>query len=136
MSDQQSDTGDLLMAVAHALRRRHGSALQEWDLAPGQTRALGAVAELGPARLSALAERLRIAPRSATEVVDALEHRGLVVRGADPADRRATTVSLTPEGRGLLGVVQQARRTASAAFLADLSAADRREFDRILRLLS
>ena len=35
-------------------------------------------------RPSVLAERLRIAPRSATEVVDALEARGLVERGPDP----------------------------------------------------
>jgi DNA-binding MarR family transcriptional regulator len=41
-------------------------------------------------RLSELSEHLHIAPRSATEVVDALESRGLVRRRPDPDDRRAT----------------------------------------------
>ncbi|MDD0859754.1 MarR family transcriptional regulator [Arthrobacter alpinus] len=42
----------------------------------------------GDVRLKDLAERLRIAPRSATEVVDQLEAKGLVRREADPSDRR------------------------------------------------
>ena len=37
-------------------------------------------------------EHLHIAPRSATEVVDALSERGLVERRPDPDDRRATLV--------------------------------------------
>ena len=49
-------------------------------------------------RPGALAEHLRIAPRSATEVVDDLQERGLVERAPDPADRRATLVRLTEAG--------------------------------------
>lgn len=136
MAEDARETGDLLMSVARALRRGHGEALRQWDVAPGQSRALRVVAELGSARLSTLADRLHIAPRSATEVVDALEGRGLVVRGADPTDRRATTVSLTPQGRRVLGVLEEARRTAAAAFFSDLPADDRAELDRILRRLA
>ncbi|MCY7395606.1 MAG: MarR family transcriptional regulator [Nocardioides sp.] len=131
-----ADTGDLLMSAARALRRRHGDAMRQWDLAPGQSRALRIVHELEAARLSVLAERLHIAPRSATEVVDALEERGLVLRTADPTDRRATTVSLTTEGHRMLGVVEQARHAAFTRFFADLTADDRRELDRILHGLA
>lgn len=131
-----AETGDLLMAAARALRRRHGDALRVWDLAPGQSRALRVVDELGTARLSVLAERLHIAPRSATEVVDALEGRGLVIREADPTDRRATTVSLTPAGQHLLVVVERARGATSAEFFSRVPVADRRELERILRGLA
>jgi DNA-binding MarR family transcriptional regulator len=92
-------TADRLMTVAKALRRRYGAVLSQWEITPSQSRALRTIAELEPVRPSTLADRLRIAARSATEVVDALESRGLVERGADPAHRKATTVTVTADGR-------------------------------------
>ena len=42
----------------------------------------------GGIRSSELAALLHLAPRSATEVIDALESKGLVARSPDPTDRR------------------------------------------------
>lgn len=128
-------TGELLMTAARSLRRAFGESMAAYDVTPSQARALRVVAELGSVRLSVLADRLRIAPRSATEVVDALESRGLVAREADPADRRATCVVPTEAGARLRDGLTRARRTATEARLAGLSDADRAELDRILRLL-
>lgn len=129
-------TGDLLMGVARALRRRYAAALAQWDVTPGQARALRRVVEADePPRLSEIAERLRIVPRSATEVVDALEQRGLVRRQADPADRRATCVVATPEGKRLASVLEDARAKQATAYLSTLPAADRAELRRILEKL-
>ncbi|MEX0429554.1 MarR family winged helix-turn-helix transcriptional regulator [Nocardioides sp. DS6] len=129
-------TGDLLMTAARALRRRYGATLARWDVTPGQARALRlVVAADDPLRLSELAELLRIVPRSATEVVDALESRGLVVRRPDPADRRATCVLATSEGERLAVLIEDARATEADAFLAVLPADDRAELDRILEKL-
>ena len=41
---------------------------------------------------------LGVTPRNVTAIVDALEGMGLVIRVADPADRRAFKVQLTPAG--------------------------------------
>jgi len=128
-------TGDLLMTVARALRRRFGAAMAEWEISPGQARALRALCQAGSLRLSALAEELRIAPRSATEVVDALQSRGLVTRQPDPADRRATSVVPTAEGSRLSGLLEEARKAQAEQLFAHLSVRDRAELDRILRLL-
>lgn len=128
-------TADLLMGAARSMRTAFVAALKQADVTPGQARALRMVLETEPTRLSGLAERLMIVPRSATEVVDALEDRGLVERQPDPTDRRATAVVLTPEGRRLVAVIGAARRDAQADFLASLSEDDRSELDRILRLL-
>ena len=62
------------------------------DLSPHDARALRVIGHHGPTRLGVVAEHLRIAPRSATDVVDRLESRGLVHRTPDPDDRRAMTV--------------------------------------------
>jgi DNA-binding MarR family transcriptional regulator len=128
-------TSDLLMTAARSMRRSFGEAMGAWDITPSQARALRIVGELGSVRLSVLAERLRIAPRSATEVVDALEVRSLVAREPDPADRRATSVVPTAEGARLRDALEEARRTATEQRLAVLGDADRAELDRILRLL-
>lgn len=128
-------TSDLLMMAARSMRRSFGEVMAEYDVTPSQARALRVVAEAGSVRLSALAERLRIAPRSATEVVDALQERSLVVREPDPADRRATSVVPTQAGAALRAKLDEARRTATEQRLAVLSAADRAELDRILRLV-
>src|SRR4051794_35954041 len=95
--------GDLLMHVARLQRRRWRDALAPWDLVPSQARALRVVTQREAARLSDLAEALRIAPRSATEVVDALEERGLVARTPDPGDRRAVLIRATPQGMRIVG---------------------------------
>lgn len=128
-------TSDLLMMAARSMRRSFGEVMAEYDVTPSQARALHVVAELEPVRLSVLAERLRIAPRSATEVVDALEERSLVSRQPDPADRRATSVVPTEAGAALRAKLDEARRTATEQRLSVLSDADRAELDRILRLV-
>jgi len=89
----------------------------------------------GPLRLSDLAERLRIVPRSTTEVVDALEAAGLAERRPDPADRRATLVALTARGTEVAEAARTARAAGAARFFATLSPADRADLARILTTL-
>ncbi|WP_235547418.1 MULTISPECIES: MarR family winged helix-turn-helix transcriptional regulator [unclassified Nocardioides] len=128
-------TSDLLMMAARSLRRSFGESMAAYDVTPSQARALRVVAEHGSVRLSVLAEALRIAPRSATEVVDALEERSLVARESDPADRRATCVVPTEAGARLGEVLDEARRSATEQRLSVLSQEDRAELARILRLV-
>lgn len=89
----------------------------------------------GDIRLKDLAERLRIAPRSATEVVDQLEAKGLVRREPDPSDRRATLIVPTDAGRQLFTEVQAERRDKSNEYFSRLNAEDRSELARILAQL-
>jgi len=83
-------------------------------------------------RLSELSERLEIAPRTATEVVDALESRDLVRRRADPGDRRATLVEVTEHGTGLMAEIRGTRGPEAGRVFGRLSPADRAELARIL----
>lgn len=107
--------------------------MARWGITPSQSRALRIVlAADEPIRLSALAERLRIAPRSATEVVDGLEGHGLVARQPDPADRRAVCVVATEEGVRLDRKIDRARQEAADEFLAVLPDSDRESLRKIL----
>jgi DNA-binding MarR family transcriptional regulator len=125
-------TGDLVMALARRVRRAYAEELGEWQVTPSQSRALRVLASRDGMRPSALAEELRIAPRSATEVADALVGRGWVRRAPDPADRRATLLTLTRGGRELVSRIDDVRREASERVLDVLSVAQRRTLHEIL----
>jgi DNA-binding MarR family transcriptional regulator len=136
----RTDAGDETLSeafwsVARRLRETSQESLAPWDITPGQLRALRVLRREGPMRLSALSEHLRIAPRSVTEVVDALESRGLAGRRPDPGDRRATLAELTGQGAAVLDAIRAARGTEAERFFARLSKADRDHLARTLRQL-
>ena len=121
--------------VARRLREMSQETLAPWDITPAHLRALRTLKRRGTMRLSELSDHLHIAPRSTTEVVDALESRGLVRRLADPGDRRATLVEVTEQGAGLLETIRAARGTEAERVFGRLSPADRADLARILRKL-
>lgn len=137
----QLSAGELLTLLARRLRHRRGQELQPFGLTPAQYRAFGIVArcthrEGDELRPSGLAERLGIAPRSATEVVDALQEKGLIRRAPSPTDRRATALSLTDDGRQLLSRLRSTMDRASQERAEDLfSVLDANELDTLTRLL-
>lgn len=135
MDERDESLAEAFWAVARRLRERNREALAAWDVTPSQTRALRALRRHGPVRLGDLAEHLRIAPRSATEVVDDLVGRGLVERRPDPADRRAVLVALTGGGEEVVAAIAAARDTGAEAMFGSLPAEDRAHLARILRSL-
>lgn len=124
---------DSFWSVARQLRETSQETLAPWDITPAHLRALRVLRRSGTMRLSELSDRLHIAPRSATEVVDALEARGLVQRRPDPGDRRATLAELTEHGATVLDDIRAAARgTEAGRVFGRLSPADRAELGRIL----
>lgn len=120
------DLGEQLLRVARGLRRAWMVDLSEHDLSPHEARALRVAAERDPApRLRELADSLRIAPRSVTDVVDALEGKGYVTRQPDPHDRRASVVVVTDAGRAVRAAVHEARRRSVGDQMGALSAEQR-----------
>ena len=126
---------DAFRSVSRQLRETSRETLAPWDINPSQFRALRVLSYHGAMRLSDLSGRLHIAPRSATEVTDALESRGLVERRPDPTDRRATLVALTGHGHDIVNAIRAARGTEAERFFGRLSHADRAHLARILRKL-
>jgi DNA-binding MarR family transcriptional regulator len=122
-------------AVARRLRETSQETLAPWDITPAHLRALRVLHRHGTMRLSELSVHLHIAPRSTTEVVDALESSGLVRRRADPGDRRATLVEVTEHGAAILEAIRAARGTEAERAFGRLSPADRADLARILRML-
>lgn len=80
----------------------------------------------------AIGELLRIQRPNVVAIIDQLEARGLVRRGAVPGDRRAHALSLTPEGSALL---QQAKIAHAQHSRKVLDALGDLEPDRMLAAL-
>ena len=126
---------DAFGAVARQLREKSAETLAPWDITPAHLRALRVLARHETMRLSELSDHLQIAPRTATEVVDALQARDLVRRRADPADRRAILVEVTERGAGMLAEIRATRGTEAGRIFGRLGPADRAELARILSKL-
>lgn len=135
MADDEETLSEAFWGVARQLRHLSRETLAPWDISPSQSRSLGVLTSHGVMRLSELSEHLHIAPRSATEVVDSLEQRGLVERRPDPNDRRATLVALTDQGKRVSQATRSARNAEAERFFGGLSATDRTHLARILRKL-
>jgi DNA-binding MarR family transcriptional regulator len=87
-----------------------------------------------PMPMRDLAAQLVVDKPYMTQVVDALEERGLVVRTVDARDRRCRIVSLTEEGRATAERSEEIL-TRPPAILAELSDEDLSRLTRILMSL-
>ena len=123
---------EAFMSVARQLRDISQDFLAPWDISPSQLRALRVLMRHGVMRLTELSGHLHIAARSTTEVVDALQARGLVERRPDPGDRRATLVEVTGHGASVLDAIRVARGTEAERAFDRLSQTDRAHLARIL----
>ncbi|AUG77311.1 Putative MarR family transcriptional regulator [Kitasatospora sp. MMS16-BH015] len=134
-----AELADALTRAMKRIRRQTMYRLEPYGITPGQARALRMLAH-NPGckgseaiRLSALAERLHIAPRSATTVVDALEEAGLVERTPDPADRRAVRVTLTEAGHAALERIGRVRHEVAQEYFGPIAGPEQEALLRALR---
>ncbi|HEX5198333.1 MarR family winged helix-turn-helix transcriptional regulator [Paractinoplanes rhizophilus] len=119
-------------AQAHALnsairaltlrhRARAAELLAELGLHPGQEFVLMALAAKGPQVQRRLAEEIGCEPPTITHMVRKLEAAGHIARVPSADDRRATIVELTPQGRGLLGRLDEVWLTLAAETVAGIA---------------
>jgi DNA-binding MarR family transcriptional regulator len=135
LSDADPSVGDLIFRITRRLRHASAEVTEPLGLNPHQVRALHVMlrsSEEG-ARPTTIAERLHVAPRSATDVIDALVSKGLATRVPDPSDRRAVRIHLTDEGRVALAHADEARDLVHAEAFGVLSEAERALLIALLR---
>ena len=101
--------GALLFYAAHAFRPEPPRGGGRGGPGMGQRRVLRLLAETESISQQSLQEILAIRPGSLSELLGKLEHKGLIARTQDEADRRKNSLSLTDEGRRVLnGLDEQA----------------------------
>ncbi|WP_083751194.1 MarR family winged helix-turn-helix transcriptional regulator [Kribbella sp. ALI-6-A] len=98
-------------------------------------RLLGRLDELGPTRISELAKADRCSQPTMSTLVQRQEDSGLVRREADPADSRASLISLTDAGRAELDRARREAGDAVARRLVHLPADDVRTLEAAVTVL-
>jgi DNA-binding MarR family transcriptional regulator len=106
-------------AAQRAALRPYGLTHVQFVLLASLTWLAGASGETVTQR--ALADHAVTDPMMTSQVLRALEGRGLVVRGPHPQDARARALSVTAEGRALANRAVAAVEACDAAFFAALA---------------
>jgi DNA-binding MarR family transcriptional regulator len=131
-SDTGSDDGlaEGLIDAAHQVLHLFADAGRAHRLSQQQVELICAVIVRDSPGMSELGRTLHIEKSGLSNLVDRLEQRGLVTRYTDPADRRATRVTLTDQGittamtiynnvtshvRGLTAAIPQNQRRTTLA---------------------
>jgi DNA-binding MarR family transcriptional regulator len=119
-----------LVALVRTVRDLHGIVVPDGGpvLERPAFAILMRIADQGPVRLSALADRLFLDLSTVSRQLVTLEAAGWVARERDPDDRRAQLVRVTPEGERVLQRNHQARREALDDLLVSWPQSDRISF--------
>lgn len=124
-TDRSLDARLLTDAVTRLKRALRASVRSDdpWETPPmAQVELLQVLGEHSPARIGDLAGRRRLAASTVSGLIGPMIAAGLVARETDPADRRASVVSLTDAGRERLAAwtLAHERRMDAALDALDL----------------
>lgn len=120
IADSLVDTTSRLIRLV--ARERAGAG----TLPSSQVLLLALLDDLGPTRITRLAEYEHCSQPAITALVARLEAQGLVRRDADESDRRAVLVSITGHGLARLGESRQALSARIMTIFDDLSVEQQR----------
>lgn len=97
-----------LQRATHATLRVLAAELVDLDLTASEINALANLADGRGRTVSELGAAVGARPTTLTSVLDRLERRGHITRGASPGDRRAVLIELTASGQLTATSIRQA----------------------------
>lgn len=119
-------------AVREILERRFLDEASERTVTLPQFHLLKLIGLNGRQQVGEVAELLGVSAAAASKTIDRLESLGLVARGPCEADRRATLLAPSPEGRDLIRRYENLKESRLAPVLARFESD---EVDRLTELL-
>ncbi|MFD4858567.1 MarR family winged helix-turn-helix transcriptional regulator [Streptomyces atratus] len=97
-----------LQRATHATLHVLATELVDLDLTPSEINALANLADGRGRTVSELGAAVGTRPTTLTNILDRLERRGHITRGASPGDRRAVLIELTSSGQLTATTIRQA----------------------------
>lgn len=111
-----------LQRAVHATLHTLAGRLSDLELSASEINALANLASGSGRTISELSAATGTRPSTLTGVVDRLEHRGHLTRGAQAGDRRAVRLDLTPSGRDAATTIRTVMAELEQQTVADLPA--------------
>lgn len=136
--DADDSPGLMLWRVTNTWQAEQRAALQPFDVTHVQFVLLASLAWLrsdAPVTQRDLADHAHTDPMMTSQVLRALEAKGLIRRGQHPTDARARALTVTKEGSALANAANAAVEAADQTFFGRLND-DQTRFTRMLRRLS
>jgi DNA-binding MarR family transcriptional regulator len=139
--DLAPDTPEALReSIAFLVTRLHFRMHRDFQVAlvpigiePPHFGVLTALEETGPISQSALARHFAVSGAHMVQLIDELEHRGLVARRRPATDRRAHLIEVLPAAHGVLDEVASIADQCVAERFGPLTAAESRRLIELLR---
>lgn len=132
LREKAEQISSLLRHISKKMQRHVMEQVQDLNLTAPQIMVLRHVGREPGLNLSALSEKLGLAPSTVCGIVDRLERAGYLTRTSDPQDRRRLRLHLTPKTVALRDRVPALQANFLAGFLAGLPEA---KVDGILEAL-
>ena len=132
------DSVGFLITRAHfRMHRDFMAALEPLRIEPRHVGCLTALEDTGPIPQAELARALGVSGASIVQMVDDLEHRGLVERRRRESDRRTQLLHLLPDASDVARQARELGTSVVGARMDRLGAAERRRLmDLLVRLVS
>ena len=124
-----------LMRVFSRVQRREAVHLGKYNLTLAQFDVLSRLSVSEGITQQALADQLLVTKGNVCGLIDRLSEQGLVERRADPEDRRANLLFLTPAGRALAVQVVPAHQQVLSELMSGLDSDEQRQLLVLLRKL-
>lgn len=128
-------TGFLVTRAHLRAHREFLTALQPLDIEPKHNGSMRVLRLVGPVTQGQLAAVLDVSAATVVQIVDQLEHRGLLTRQRDSADRRVYRLHLTDQGEAALEQVTLIAAGLQGSWLGGPRSRDYRDLVRLLTLL-
>jgi MarR family transcriptional regulator, organic hydroperoxide resistance regulator len=125
-----------LQRATHATLQLLAAELVDLDLTGSEINALANLADGQGRTVSQLGAAVGARPTTLTSILDRLERRGHITRGARPGDRRSVLIELSPSGRAAADSIRQAVADLEQHALAELPTAAVDGFFDVLQALT
>ena len=129
----EDEIRELLDKISGQMRRNYNQLLQDVNLHAGQDNLLCKLWANDGLTQVQLCEHLKCEPPTVTNMVKALEQKGIVYRQRDEKDGRISRVYLTFEGRDLEGPVNERWRKQQDKLLAGIIPEERLLLRRLMK---
>jgi DNA-binding MarR family transcriptional regulator len=114
--------------LERAIRRSINERVSLYDLTVLQYTTLSVLGRRGELSNAQLARRAYMSPQAMSEVIEALESKGLIKRSQHPSHRRVYPATLTAKGRKVLAACDRLVDELEAEMLGGLTAGEQNGF--------
>lgn len=135
LSEFADKLNKIMPVIMKEFVRRDTNELYKGKITLPQFLVLGFLSEKGEAKMTGLAQFMKVSTAAMTGIVERLVRYGYALRVYEPKDRRIIKIKITPKGAELVKKINRQRRQMVINIFGKISEAERQDYLRILSRL-